>query len=105
MFYNFIDNSLKYGKNATTVKVYCEKVESGELQIIYEDDGTGISKENKPKLFSKGFSTSGSTGNGLFLIKKMMDVYGWKIQELGEPGKGAKFVMSVPTGKQKIVKT
>jgi signal transduction histidine kinase len=37
-----------------------------------------------------------STGFGLFLIKKMMDVYGWTIREVGEPGKGAKLVMSVP---------
>jgi len=26
----------------------------------------------------------------------MIDVYGWKIQEIGEPGKGANFVLTIP---------
>ena len=62
------------------IRVYYEKGDSGELALVYEDDGVGISAENKLKLFSEGFSTGGSTGFGLFLTKKMMDVYGWKIQ-------------------------
>ena len=52
--------------------------------------------ENKPRLFKEGFSTGGSTGFGLFLTKKMMDVYGWQIQEDGTPGIGAKFTITIP---------
>jgi signal transduction histidine kinase len=96
MFYNFIDNTRKHGLKATAVKVYCEKEESGDLRLIYEDDGVGISAENKSKLFNEGFSTGGSTGFGLFFIRKMMGVYGWVITEEGEPGKGAKFAITVP---------
>ncbi len=96
LFYNFIDNTRKYGKKATAIRVYFEKAESGELRLIYEDDGVGISAENKPRLFTEGYSTGGSTGFGLFLIKKMIDVYGWQIQETGQPGKGAKFTMTIP---------
>ena len=55
MFYNFIDNTRKYGEKATTIRVYCEKEESGGLRLIYEDDGVGISAENKSKLFKEGF--------------------------------------------------
>ena len=36
------------------------------------------------------------TGFGLFLTKKMMDVYGWTINETGEPGKGARFTITIP---------
>jgi PAS domain S-box-containing protein len=96
LFYNFMDNTVKYGKIATTIRVHYKKTISGDLQLIYEDDGVGISAENKPHLFSEGFSTGGSTGFGLFLIRKMVDVYGWQIQEVGEPGKGAKFVLMIP---------
>jgi PAS domain S-box-containing protein len=96
MFYNFIDNTIKYGKKTTTIRLYYEKTESGNLQLIYEDDGIGISADDKVKLFKEGFSTGGSTGFGLFLSKKMVEVYGWQIQETGEPGKGAKFEMSIP---------
>jgi signal transduction histidine kinase len=72
--------------------------------LIYEDNGVGISAENKKKLFSIGFSTGGSTGFGLFFIKKMVDVYGWTITEGGEPCKGAKFVMTIPQTKKDSTK-
>jgi len=32
----------------------------------------------------------------LFLIKKMMSIYGWGIEESGVPGEGARFVMTIP---------
>ena len=96
LFYNFIDNTRKYGEKTTTIKVHYEKTDQDSLKLVYEDDGVGISLENKPSLFTEGFSTGGSTGFGLFLIKKMMDVYGWEIEETGEPGKGAKFTITIP---------
>ena len=96
LFYNFVDNTVKYRKKATTVKVYYEMAEQDKLKLVYVDDGVGISTENKLKLFTEGFSTSGSTGFGLFLIRKMIDVYGWQIQETGKAGKSAKFTLSIP---------
>jgi signal transduction histidine kinase len=96
LFYNFIDNTIKYGKKTTAIRVYCQKTDEDILKLIYEDDGVGVISENKLKLFKEGFSTGGSTGFGLFLTKKMLDVYGWKIVEEGEPGKGAKFVITIP---------
>ena len=96
LFYNFVDNTRKYGKKTTTITVHFEKAETGELRLIYEDDGVGVPLENKPHLFKEGFSTGGSTGFGLFFTKKMMDVYGWKIEEKGEPGIGAKFTITIP---------
>ena len=66
--------------------------------MIYEDDGVGVPSENKPRLFKQGFSTGGSTGFGLFLSMKMIEVYGWTMAEEGESGKGAKFVISIPKG-------
>ena len=96
LFYNFIDNTRKYGKKTTAIRVYYEKADSEELRLIYEDDGVGITRENRMRLFKEGFSTGGSTGFGLFLSKKMMDVYGWSIKENGEPCKGAKFTITIP---------
>jgi signal transduction histidine kinase len=96
LFYNFIDNTRKYGKKTTTIRVHYEKADQDSLRLVYEDDGVGISAENKLKLFTEGFSTGGSTGFGLFLTKKMIDVYGWTIIENGELGKGAKFTITLP---------
>ena len=78
------------------VKIYYKKTAKGDLELVYEDDGVGVPLENKPQLFKKGFSTGGSTGYGLFLIKRMIDMYGWTIEENGEPEKGARFTMTIP---------
>jgi sensor histidine kinase regulating citrate/malate metabolism len=50
----------------TTIKLHYEKTDQDSQKLVNEDDGVGISADNKLKLFFKGFST----GYGLFLIKK-----------------------------------
>jgi signal transduction histidine kinase len=92
VFYNFIDNTRKFGKKTTPIKVYYERADQGNLKLVYEDDGVGVPVENKPSLFKRGFGA----GFGLFLTQKIIDVYGWTINEEGEPGKGAKFVITIP---------
>lgn len=96
LFYNLIDNSLKHGQKTTRLKAYYEKADQNQLKLIYEDDGVGIAAADKPKLFTEGYSTGGGSGYGLYLIKKMTEVYGWTIQETGEPGKGVQYVMTIP---------
>jgi signal transduction histidine kinase len=96
LFYNLIDNTIKHGRKATTINVYYEQKDPNELRLIFEDNGIGISVENKKQLYKAGFSTGYSTGYGLYLSKKMIDIYGWKIQEIGEHEKGAKFIISIP---------
>jgi PAS domain S-box-containing protein len=94
-FYNLIDNSLKHGEKVTQIHLHCTK-DGDELKLFYEDNGVGVPGANKSKLFTARFTSGQGSGLGLYLIKKMMDVYGWKIQEVGEPGKGAKFVLTIP---------
>ena len=71
LFYNFIDNTRKYGKKTTTIRVYYEKADQDSLKLVYEDNGVGVPLENKPRLFKEGFSTGGSTGYGLFLVTEI----------------------------------
>jgi signal transduction histidine kinase len=96
VFYNLIENSLKHGQKVTQIYLHQIKHEN-ETKLIYEDDGVGIPENNKPKLFNEGFSTSKGTGLGLAIIRKILQVHGWKINEKGEPGKGVKFVISIPS--------
>ena len=98
LFYNLMDNSLKYGEKITQIRVYYEKSGEGQLKLVYQDDGNGISLDEKPNLFKEGYGKG--TGYGLYLIKKMMEVYGWTIQETGEPGRGAQFTIIVPRRNQ-----
>ena len=82
LFYNFIDNSLKHGQKVTQIRLYYTENDDG-VKLFYEDNGIGVSETNKPKLFESGFTTGKSSGLGLYLTKKMMDVYGWIITEDG----------------------
>jgi PAS domain S-box-containing protein len=91
--YNLIDNSLKYGEKVSQIRIYHEKVEE-QLKLVYEDDGVGIPEAEKEKLFKEGYGKG--TGYGLYLIRKMCEIYGWTIQETGKQGKGAQFTITIP---------
>jgi signal transduction histidine kinase len=101
LFYNLIDNSLKYGYKTTKVNVHFEKTEGDELKLFYEDDGVGIPDDEKPNLFKEGYTTGKGSGYGLYLIKKIIEVYEWTIQETGEPNKGVQFTITIPKVNQK----
>ena len=94
LFHNLIDNSLKYGEKITQIKVYTRK--RGDcIELIYEDNGVGIDPEMRSGLFQKGFGKG--TGYGLYLMKRICEIYGWTITENGEPGKGARFTIKMPS--------
>jgi PAS domain S-box-containing protein len=99
LFYNLIDDSLKYGEKLTQIRIRYEKSEN-QLKLIYEDDGVGISQDAKPKLFSEGYTTGKGSGYGLYLIKRMMEAYGWTIQETGTPDNGVCFTILIPEKNQ-----
>jgi signal transduction histidine kinase len=94
LFYNLIDNSLKHGEKVSQIRVYYETMGKDKLKLIYEDDGVGIPKAEKEKIFQEGYGRG--TGYGLYLIKKICEVYGWTIRETGKPGKGAQFIINIP---------
>jgi PAS domain S-box-containing protein len=93
LFYNLIDNTLKYGKKTRRIRVHYQE-EENQLKLIYEDDGVGIPDDVKSHLFQKGYGTG--TGYGLYLIKRICEAYGWAIEETGKEGQGAQFTMTIP---------
>ncbi|MDD5189249.1 MAG: ATP-binding protein, partial [Methanoregula sp.] len=66
------------------------------LRIVCEDDGVGISGEDKKKLFTRGFGKN--TGLGLFLSREILAITGITITENSVPGNGARFEITVPKG-------
>ncbi|MDO9550496.1 MAG: PAS domain S-box protein [Methanoregula sp.] len=96
VFFNLIDNALKYGgQNLTSIRITSEVVQNG-LVISVRDDGGGIPADDKKKLFERGFGHH--TGLGLFLSREILSITGITITETGEPGKGARFEILVPNG-------
>ena len=95
VFYNLMENSLRYGKHVTRMYFSVKEIENG-LLLTYADNGVGITKEDKKKLFQIGFGKH--TGLGLFLSKEILSITDITITENGEPDKGARFEMVVPKG-------
>jgi len=98
LFYNLIDNSLKHGKIVTEIRVHYLKDQTA-TKLFYEDNGVGITEESKKKIFAEGYTTGNGSGLGLKLVKKMIEVYGWTIEEVGTPGKGVIFQIKIPPEK------
>jgi signal transduction histidine kinase len=96
VFYNLIDNALRYGGERMTAICMTTHKDNGNLVITVKDDGIGICADDKKKLFTKGFGKH--TGLGLFLSREILSITDIIITENGEPGKGAQFEMTVPKG-------
>jgi signal transduction histidine kinase len=64
--------------------------------VVCEDDGDGVITVEKEKIFERGFGKN--TGLGLALAREILAITGITIRETGEPGKGARFEMTVPNG-------
>ena len=66
LFYNFIDNTRKYGEKTTSIRVHYEMTDQDSLKLIYEDDGIGISLENKPNYSRKALAQVAALVLGYF---------------------------------------
>ncbi len=93
--YNLMDNAVRHGGRITTIRFFMDG-RDGNHSIVYEDDGVGIPAEEKEQIFGRGFGKN--TGMGLFLSAEILSITGITIRETGEPGKGARFELTVPEG-------
>ncbi|WP_353776925.1 ATP-binding protein [Winogradskyella sp. 3972H.M.0a.05] len=67
------------------------------VKIIVEDNGAGITEENKPKVFEPKFTTKTSgMGLGLAMVKNIVETYDGSITFTSEFGEGTTFTVSFP---------
>ncbi|UCE91129.1 MAG: PAS domain S-box protein [Methanobacteriota archaeon] len=99
VFVNLIDNSLRHGGGITRIGISYER-RGDELVVKVEDDGVGVPAEDKERIFERGYGKN--TGLGLFLIREVLAITGFSIEETGEEGKGARFEITVPEGRYRF---
>lgn len=93
--FNIMENVLEHGGQATTVSLsYTE--ENDGLHLIIEDNGVGIPTEEKNMIFDRGYGKG--SGLGLFLVREVLSITGMTIRETGTPGRGTRFLITVPPG-------
>ena len=95
IIYNLLSNALKYSSpdRKPEVNISTEKQE-GFIVLKVSDNGLGLSKENQSKIFGifkRAHQHVEGSGIGLYMIKKMIENSGGKIELESELGKGTIF--------------
>jgi len=99
VFSNLMENAIRHGGSIMTIRFSVEDM-GGTSCIVCEDDGSGIPAGEKEKIFEQGFGKG--TGLGLFLSREILAITGITIRETGEPGRGARFEITVPDGAWRV---
>jgi len=101
VFQNLLSNAVKYmDKPKGQIKVGCVE-QNGFWKFSVADNGCGIEEKHFKKIF-KIFQTlsprdeSESTGVGLTVVKKIVELYGGKIWVESKPDKGSTFYFTLP---------
>ena len=109
IFYNLIDNSIKYSDGDVTIRISTDKVDKG-VSIRVRDNGIGISKADQKVIFDKyerasaakrTFKKKGAPGFGLGLtyVFQVVDAHEGMIGVESELGKYTEFSIFLPDQK------
>ena len=104
VIFNLMDNAVKYKRQEIDLQLtVTTRNEQGRLQIVIQDNGIGIKKENLKKIFDKFYRVH--TGNlhdvkgfglGLAYVKKIITDHKGSIRAESELGVGTKFIIALP---------
>lgn len=102
---NLLSNAIKYtDEGEVIIRLLQERrdQDSITLRLEVEDTGRGLDEEQQQKLFQawRRFEVAGSkasgSGLGLAIVHKLLDVLDGRIEVESTPGKGSRFIASVP---------
>ena len=102
MLLNLLENSLdacRMDKEKTDHRLGLTISRGPEwMTIEVEDNGIGMDRETREKIFSLFFSSKGikGTGLGLFISNKIVDKHGGSIGVDSSPGRGTRFEVRLP---------
>jgi two-component system, OmpR family, sensor kinase len=101
---NVIANAVQQSPDAAAVSVFVKmrktQRENDTALVEIIDEGPGIPQDMLPRLFDRyvtGDGRSGGLGLGLYLAKRVAAVHGGDLSVESPPGKGARFMLTLPT--------
>lgn len=99
---NLLSNAIKYSPHGTNVTVRLNSSEKA-VRVEVQDEGQGVSEEDRKKLFGKFARLSAkptggehSTGLGLHIVKKLSEALQGRVWCESELGRGATFIVELP---------
>lgn len=108
VIYTLIDNATKYAPAGTCITIKANRAPAEMVRISVNDQGRGISKDLRQRVFEKFVHVSGvpigsgrpeGIGMGLSIAKGIVEAHGGRIRiEDGDGGKGTRVSFTVPVG-------
>lgn len=95
---NIISNAEQAIEGTGTIEISTTVID-GNLEVVIQDDGSGISEENLSKIGEPFFTTKAAgvgTGLGLFITFSIIDEHNGEIDVTSSPEMGTKFIISLP---------
>jgi two-component system sensor histidine kinase KdpD len=107
--YTLVDNATKYSPLGSSVRISAERAGEGMIRMAVEDQGEGIPKELRERVFDKFFRATrdgdistnqpSGTGMGLAIAKGIVEAHEGVIWiESGTGGKGTRVIFTLPIG-------
>ncbi|MGC9436004.1 MAG: sensor histidine kinase [Methanomicrobiales archaeon] len=100
VFCNIIRNAGQHAEGPSRLRIFSIARPDGEMVIVFEDNGAGISESEKSRIFEPTYRRR--HGHGLFLVREILSITGLDIRETGTPGSGARFEITVPPDRFRI---
>ena len=102
IFYNLISNAIKFTPNNGSIVLSATQVDN-TIHLSVKDSGMGVPKSAQDKIFDKFVQlentytkTGSSTGLGLTITKRFVEMMNGTIRLESEEGKGANFIITLP---------
>jgi len=110
VMYNLLSNALKFTSRDGAVRVSLRARERRgdegppkQVEIVVEDTGTGIPKDEIDKIFDRFYQGKtaqgkdmGGSGVGLALVKEFVELHGGTVSVTSEVGRGSSFLVTLP---------
>jgi histidine kinase len=98
---NARDALMETEKENKEIQIFIESLEkdgNSFVQIKVQDNGPGIPENHLSEIFEPFFSTkpSSGTGLGLSIVRRLIQLYGGRIEVDSQPGEGAMFTVILP---------
>ncbi|NDI98608.1 HAMP domain-containing histidine kinase [Flavobacterium sp. LaA7.5] len=100
--YNIVENAIKYGNEAPEVHINIEE-KPKYLELHFTDNGSGIPSAHLEYVFDRFYRVPRENkkeiegfGIGLFYVKKICELHGWKIKIKNNDDKGITITIAIP---------
>ncbi len=107
VFFNLIENALKYGGSEKPKICVHAEFSGEEARIAVTDNGPGIPASDVPHVFERFYRVHkdrsravGGTGLGLSIVKHVIQAHGGQVTVESQSGRGATFRLQLPIARQ-----